>query len=102
MLTISRGDTVQLLTPDNPRTNGRTAIVVSVTEWGAHVETDATATRRFRAAWHEMLPVESALGFGGAGAGYTGDVCTRCQGSRMVRNGACLLCLDCGESSGCS
>lgn len=34
--------------------------------------------------------------------GYTGDVCGNCGGSRMVRNGACLLCQDCATSSGCS
>lgn len=35
-------------------------------------------------------------------AGYTGDVCSVCQGCRMRRNGACLLCEDCKNSSGCS
>jgi hypothetical protein len=35
-------------------------------------------------------------------AGFSGDVCERCQGSRMRRNGSCLLCSDCGETTGCS
>lgn len=35
-------------------------------------------------------------------AGFTGDVCGSCGGSRMRRNGACLLCEDCQTSSGCS
>lgn len=34
--------------------------------------------------------------------GYTGDTCTQCHGTRMRRNGSCLLCEDCGSSSGCS
>lgn len=34
--------------------------------------------------------------------GYTGDVCAVCHGCRMRRNGACLLCEDCKNSSGCS
>lgn len=89
-------DTIQLLTPDNPRTHQKAGVIVGLEEWGAHIETDATATRRFRAAWHEMMPVVRGV------AGYTGDVCIKCQGIRMVRNGACLLCLDCGEPSGCS
>jgi len=33
---------------------------------------------------------------------YTGDVCSFCQGSRMVRSGPCAKCLDCGESGGCN
>lgn len=33
---------------------------------------------------------------------YTGNTCTRCYGVHMVRNGTCELCLDCGETSGCS
>jgi len=35
-------------------------------------------------------------------SGYTGDVCDTCQGMRMRRNGVCLLCEDCGATSGCS
>lgn len=34
--------------------------------------------------------------------GYTGDTCMHCQGMRMVRNGTCLKCMDCGETTGCS
>jgi hypothetical protein len=34
--------------------------------------------------------------------GYTGDVCSHCQGSRMRWAGHCQVCEDCGESSGCS
>lgn len=34
--------------------------------------------------------------------GYTGDICTECQGMTMVRNGTCLKCMNCGATSGCS
>jgi hypothetical protein len=34
--------------------------------------------------------------------GFTGDTCSRCGGSSMKRNGACLCCADCGETTGCS
>jgi len=34
--------------------------------------------------------------------GYTGDICTACGSVTMVRNGTCLKCTNCGETSGCS
>lgn len=34
--------------------------------------------------------------------GYTGDICESCGSSTMVRNGTCLKCTTCGETSGCS
>jgi ribonucleoside-diphosphate reductase alpha chain len=34
--------------------------------------------------------------------GYTGDICTNCGSTTMVRNGTCLKCITCGETSGCS
>lgn len=34
--------------------------------------------------------------------GYTGDICTTCGSTTMVRNGTCLKCMTCGETSGCS
>ena len=34
--------------------------------------------------------------------GYTGSVCTGCGSTKMKRNGACEICLDCGATSGCS
>lgn len=33
--------------------------------------------------------------------GFTGDMCGQCGGARMVRNGSCLRCNDCGTTSGC-
>jgi ribonucleoside-diphosphate reductase alpha chain len=34
--------------------------------------------------------------------GYTGDICQHCGSFTMVRNGTCLKCMTCGETSGCS
>jgi len=34
--------------------------------------------------------------------GYTGDICQQCHSVTMVRNGTCLKCITCGETSGCS
>ena len=33
---------------------------------------------------------------------YDGSTCSNCSGTRMVRNGTCKVCLDCGETTGCS
>jgi len=34
--------------------------------------------------------------------GFTGDICENCEGSEMLRNGTCLKCNNCGETTGCS
>jgi len=34
--------------------------------------------------------------------GYTGDQCPSCSSQRMRRNGSCLLCEECGRTTGCS
>jgi ribonucleoside-diphosphate reductase alpha chain len=34
--------------------------------------------------------------------GYTGDACGECGSMKMVRNGTCTKCVDCGSTSGCS
>lgn len=34
--------------------------------------------------------------------GYTGDICSSCGSVTMVRNGTCLKCITCGDTSGCS
>lgn len=36
------------------------------------------------------------------GMGFTGDNCCRCGQFRMKRNGSCLVCVSCGETTGCS
>jgi len=34
--------------------------------------------------------------------GFTGDICSDCGSSQMVRNGTCLKCNACGATTGCS
>ena len=34
--------------------------------------------------------------------GFTGDSCDSCGSMQMVRNGSCLKCVACGETTGCS
>ena len=34
--------------------------------------------------------------------GYEGDACVNCGQMTLVRNGTCLKCISCGETSGCS
>jgi ribonucleoside-diphosphate reductase alpha chain len=34
--------------------------------------------------------------------GYEGDPCGNCGAFTLVRNGVCLKCNSCGETSGCS
>ena len=33
---------------------------------------------------------------------YDGSICPACSSTRMVRNGTCKVCLDCGTTTGCS
>ena len=33
---------------------------------------------------------------------YDGSTCPTCSSTRMVRNGTCKVCLDCGTTTGCS
>lgn len=39
---------------------------------------------------------------GGRERGYEGDACENCHAMTMVRNGACLKCDSCGQTTGCS
>lgn len=34
-------------------------------------------------------------------SGYSGDVCSHCGSFRMVRDGACMCCAECGTTTGC-
>jgi hypothetical protein len=68
----------------------------------------ATATPS-RDAFHRIAPVtmaaEKPTGFDRLRArtmGFTGDVCLNCGSTRMARNGSCLICQECGQTTGCS
>ena len=34
--------------------------------------------------------------------GFTGDTCSNCGSMKMKRNGSCMLCIECGTTTGCS
>ena len=34
--------------------------------------------------------------------GFTGDVCTTCGGVHLQMAGHCMVCADCGTTTGCS
>lgn len=100
------GDTIRLTT-DNPYLDGAEGSVVRVEEWGAYIVTAAAATGAYRAAWSEMILIDSYNGHSensdsSREMGYSGDICQKCGGSRLRRAGACFTCEDCGDSSSCS
>ena len=97
-MALKRGDKVILDVPDNPRLHQQLATVLIAMPWGAHVTTEAAATGNFRALHAEMKRPGPAA----RESGYTGDVCDTCGGARLRRNGSCLLCDDCGSTTGCS
>lgn len=114
---LSVGQVVYLYLPDNPRLHAAQAVVWHLTEYGAVVQCPTAATGTFRALKEEMTykPVsflsemdtvvetmQPSPSFKAREAGYTGDVCGQCGGCKMRRNGSCLLCEDCGLTSGCS
>ena len=67
-------------------------------EW--YVRADGVPALALRAA--ELVPLPSANGHSESRVmGYSGDICVSCQGSRMIRNGSCLVCLDCSSTTGC-
>jgi len=48
-------------------------------------------------------PVQPAMGKAQAvQSGYTGDQCSNCQSMRMKVSGHCMVCEDCGTTTGCS
>ncbi|MEO6096068.1 MAG: adenosylcobalamin-dependent ribonucleoside-diphosphate reductase [Fibrobacteria bacterium] len=58
-----------------------------------------------------VMAMEAAAVRGGEGslakdqarkAGYTGESCSSCGSVRVRRNGTCVVCEDCGTTSGCS
>lgn len=99
---VTEGTLVRLNVPENPRLHDQAAVVVSVTEYGAVVQTPAAATGEFRALFEEMEPYSPAPVVEAKSIGYTGNVCAICGSARMRRNGTCELCEECGSTSGCS
>lgn len=48
-----------------------------------------------------MAPTPSPAEFARS-QGYTGDQCTHCNSMRMKTAGHCMVCEDCGTTTGCS
>jgi hypothetical protein len=104
---MKEGDVVRLNTPDNLRLHMAQGVVKTITPWGAFVNTPAAATGEYRALAAEMVPYAQVNGPARVQAqakdqGYTGEMCNTCGGVRLRRNGPCLLCEDCGSTTGCS
>lgn len=102
---LRQGDTVRIRKGIAPRAFvGLMARVEAVTEYGYLLRledggTEGGGTGMYRALECEVV----AVGIAGAREqGYTGDACPACGGFKMVRNGSCLLCTDCGTTTGCS
>lgn len=97
------GDSVIINAPENDRLDRTKGVVREVTPWGAHLFSEAAASRQFRASWDEMELLREVNGQMDKAVqqGYTGDVCPACGGLKMRRAGSCLCCDDCGGTSGC-
>lgn len=50
----------------------------------------------------EPLPVPKITAEHARGLGFTGDQCTSCNSMKMKVSGHCLVCEDCGTTTGCS
>lgn len=50
----------------------------------------------------EEIPIHETQSDRAKREGYTGSLCGACGSVRMKQNGSCEICLDCGETSGCS
>ena len=99
--TLRRGDTVTIVAPENDRLHGTRATVFEATAYGFLLDCPAAATGRFRALAGEVVPAGGSAA-AAKEAGYTGGCCSQCGGAKLIRNGACELCVECGTSSGCS
>jgi hypothetical protein len=99
--TVRVGDRVRLRPLDgNPFLDGAAGTVEELTAYGAVVRTSSAATGHYRAVAAELVPDAPQLD--ARDAGFTGDFCALCGSMQVVRNGACLLCVNCGSTNGCS
>lgn len=105
------GTWVRINWPDNPRVHNAEGIVKQSTDYGAIVTCGAAGSGEIRLLHSEMNPIDNqsteinGLGYSKTNAkhmGYSGEICGNCQGMRTTRNGTCLKCEDCGQTTGCS
>ncbi len=50
----------------------------------------------------EMSATEPDTRLTAKAQGFTGDTCTACGSMKMKRNGSCMVCIECGTTTGCS
>lgn len=89
--TMLAGDKVRLVTPENERLHGTEAVIVELTQWGAHCEAPAAETGKYRAVWEEMEALVQ----------YVGECCAMCGSANLRWSGKCKVCENCGETGGC-
>lgn len=99
-MSLRPGSKIHLVVPENPRLHNAQAVVKKLTDWGAYVNCPAAATGEYRALYSEMEE-GGKNGHSRTMPCYTGDVCSNCGTLRMRRNGTCLVCDDCGTTTGC-
>lgn len=85
---LAIGQQVRMIVPDNPYVHNHVATIKEMTDYGALVNWNG-GSGEFRLLYSEMSIAKP-----------TGNVCMRCGSSNQVRAGTCLLCLDCGDTSG--
>jgi hypothetical protein len=85
---------------DNPFLDGRPAVVLALTDYGAVVST-GVGSGQWRALLSELAPCrESVTAVRPRQGGFTGDSCGNCGSFAVVRTGTCATCQDCGHSVG--
>ncbi|MBI3573053.1 MAG: vitamin B12-dependent ribonucleotide reductase, partial [Candidatus Kerfeldbacteria bacterium] len=102
---LNREDLVQV----KPEHNGQATLALSdVTPTGPKIEPYAETATPVRVAAARSVtltgePIAAASEAMTAKAqGFTGDTCTNCGSMKMKRNGSCMVCIECGTTTGCS
>ncbi len=97
-------DLVDLAYENGSKSTDAFAMRLSVVDEGSAADlhaTPATAHARVEEVPAESDSADEKLRLAKA-QGFTGSVCSGCGSMKMKRNGSCELCVDCGQTSGCS
>jgi hypothetical protein len=94
------GQRVRIEAPADPHVHGCEGVVEKIEEWGVHLAvvravrpTDQPHHKpRWRAFYSEVVPLSVPQ--------VADEPCRICGCQRFVRAGKCLVCCECGESSG--
>lgn len=99
------GDQV-IVHSDNPEVDGKPGTILEVQWVPVYHLSVPTRGGKYRAFEFEVTPLHPQRN--GVHTpepkrhGYTGSSCQKCGGVKMIRAGACEVCEECGDSSGCS